>query len=78
MKRITKVTVIAGLTVGFVAVGGGIALAATSSPAVQSGPAVSSVSSNDHGNDGKDDRNGGKDDHGHDNGGDRHGGNGRH
>lgn len=79
-KRISKAAVVIGLTVGFVAVGGGIALAATNGPSVQSG---SSVSANDNsrggGNDGRDDRGGGGDDHGgNHHGGDDHGGGGHH
>jgi hypothetical protein len=71
-QRISKAAVVIGLTVGFVAIGGGIALASTHP--VQSG---SQVTSNDHGN-GGDDHGRGGDDHGRGGGGDDHGGGGHH
>jgi hypothetical protein len=78
-RRFSKAAIVIGLTVGFVTIGGGIALASSNGSAVQSG---SQVTSNDRGNGGDDNGRGGDDhgrggdDHGH--GGDNHGGGGHH
>ena len=70
--RFSKAAIVIGLTVGFVTIGGGIALASSNGSATQSG---SHVTSNDRGN-GGDDHGRGGDDHGR--GGDDHGRGGHH